>query len=60
MIFQFKTKTNLNGNTKHLIIDTVKKTVHQTYYFNYDCILIKNKDLIKLRQNAINDGFKEV
>ena len=60
MIFQFKTKTNLNGNTKHLIIDTDKKTIHQTYYFNYDCILIKSKDFKELKQKAINEGFKEV
>ena len=56
MRFEFKTKTDINGNTYYLIIDTERKV----YFENGSGgIVITKKDLRELRDKAKKEGYKQ-
>lgn len=63
MILRFKTKRNMNGNTRYIAIDTDKKEFsRQNWGISemIDAIEIKSKDFNRIRDEAINTGFAEI
>lgn len=62
MILKFKTKTDINGNTYYLQIDTNNRTYSQVHSFAFmgaESVRIGTRDRNKILENCINDGYTE-
>ena len=56
MVLEFKTKTDINGNTYHLIIDTEKKTLT---YSGFGGIVITRKEMREIIEKASAEGYTD-
>lgn len=56
MRLEFKTKTDTNGNTYHLIIDTDRKVYFEQ---GFGGIVITRKEMRELREKIKSEGYQE-
>lgn len=60
MMLYFKTKTDINGNTYSLEIDTNNKTVTDANLPQPDAVVVSRRKLHDLMTECINDGYKAI
>ena len=63
MILRFATKNNINGNHNILVIDTDAKqfaTCATGFFHRSDFVTVGARDLQKIKNDALNNGFKIV
>ena len=61
MIQYFKTKLSKNGYNLQLILDHDKKTLKYGYFLGlHDSVTVSEKDIKKLRNDAIKAGYQIV
>ena len=62
MVINFKTKTDLNGNTYYLILSTDNKAFRRDYNLRTAgdvTIQIGKRDMNRLEKELISNGFKK-
>ena len=59
---KFETKTNINGNSLKLYVDLENKTFDYGYHLfpDRDAIKINKSDLLFIKFQLLNAGYKEV
>ena len=60
MTILYKTKTNKNGNSYHIVINHDSKTYNENTFTAVLTIFVKLKELKQLKSLAVNNGYKNI
>jgi len=61
MLLEYKTKTDINGNSLKLVIDTEKKTVNKSYFlWLHNPVTVSKQKLGKLYNECIENGYRKL